>query len=120
MEFKLMMSSETASDSNLQDLTRELCRDLNDKTDVAAKIPKGTPKPGEKGDPITIGTILLSFLTGGAAVAMFDVLKAYIQRNKSLVFKIVGPHGEVVEVRGENLTKKQFEQIMPKDFLKQK
>lgn len=120
MEFKLMLSSETASESSLQDLTRELCKDLNDKTDVAAKIPEGTPIPGQKGDPITIGTLLLTFLSGGAAVAMFDVLKAYIQRNTSLVFKIVGPGGEAVEVRGENLNKKQFEQIMSKDFSKQK
>jgi hypothetical protein len=114
MELKLMLSSEALGESKLQDMTRDLCRTLNRQPDISAKIPEGMPLPGEKGDPITVGTILLALISSGAAVAMFDTLKAYFQRNKNLAVKIVSANGETTEITAQNLNKDQCDKLIRK------
>src|SRR5690242_11089284 len=65
----LVMRSADLEPEYIQTLTRELSLTLNRETDVRAQ-PAGEPAAtGTKGDPITVGSLALTFLTSGAAIA---------------------------------------------------
>ena len=80
MKLTLNLSSNELDNEDLQVLTRQLCDSITDETEIKAEIPSGAVAQGTKGDIITVGTIALEFLTVGAAVAFFGVLKAYFNR----------------------------------------
>jgi hypothetical protein len=83
----LIISSSETDPHNLQEVTRDLCKTINRETDIEAAIPESPGVAGSKGDAITIGTIVLGFITGGGAVALINVLKAYIDRGSQLEVK---------------------------------
>lgn len=83
----LIISSSETDPHNLQEVTRDLCKTINRETDIEAAISESPGVAGSKGDAITIGTIVLSFITGGGAVALINVLKAYIDRGNQLEMK---------------------------------
>ena len=88
MDATLAVSCDSLAEDDLQSLTRELSTTLNRETDVAAAMPEARPEPGSRGDPAILHTLLLTFMTSGAAVAMFQVIKSYVERNKSLTMTI--------------------------------
>ena len=53
----LQLASNDLSDEDLQRLTLELSKTLNDETEAKATIPENSGGPGSKGDPITLGRI---------------------------------------------------------------
>ncbi len=104
MNLTLNLSSNELDDEELQILTRQLCDSIANETDIKAEIPSGVVAQGTKGDPITLGVIALSFLADGAAVALFEMFKAYFSREPSLVVKIAKPDGTTFEFSAKNMT----------------
>lgn len=102
---KLIIStpSEETSKEDLQELTLDLCRSLNRSIDGKAVLPQQSAGPGLRGEPITIGMIMLTFLTSGAATALFNVFKSYFERNSSLEMAFERDDGKKFVVRAENL-----------------
>jgi hypothetical protein len=84
MDTTLSITSKEFAEEDLQNLTHRLYRTLNQHTEVGAALPEQPGEAGTKGDPITIGTIILTAMTSGAVVAFFDVLKSYFERSSSL------------------------------------
>jgi hypothetical protein len=84
----LLLSSEELDDEDIRELTTDLCNTIIDETDINAKLADGVAQKEERGDPITLGLIVLTFISSSAAVALFNVLKSYIDRESSLVFDI--------------------------------
>jgi len=76
----LTIAGDELDDEDLQDLTRQLCLAINQETDVEAELPEADTAPGAKGDPITLGTIALAFISSKAAVALVGVLHTYFAR----------------------------------------
>jgi hypothetical protein len=67
--------------------------------------------PGKKGDPITIGNIILTLIgSGGIAVSLIQVLKSFVERKSSLHFELTQPDGRKMEITAENLDHKNLEQ----------
>lgn len=112
MEVLLTLSSGSLSGAPLQDLTRQLCTTLNRETDVAATTPEAAADDGSKGDLISLGTLLLTFMTSGAAVALFEVAKAFFERDSSLVLELERPDGAKFVVRGENVGRGQIDKTI--------
>lgn len=112
MQLDMAISSQKLADRRLQDLTRDLCSQLNDQGDVEAAIPVGDTEVGAKGDMVTMGTLALTFLTSGAAVALFEVAKAYFERDRSLVLKLKNEQGQEFEVTAENISSGQIEETL--------
>ena len=119
MHVDLAISSNKLADNRLQDLTRELCAQLNEQQDVDAEIPTAAAEAGAKGDMVTMGTLALTFMTSGAAVALFNIAKAYFERDKSLVIKLTNDEGQEFAVTAENLSAGQVDQTLKlaKNFL---
>jgi len=109
MEIELQLSSTDLSDNELSALARQLANTITDETDVAAALQQGDSEPGSKGDPITIGTLVLTFISSGAAVALFEVFKTYFARESSLNIALKRPDGTEVNVSAENLKPEQLQ-----------
>lgn len=71
-------------DSRIDAVTRDLARSLREEGVGAAMASQWDAAPGKKGDPVTIGAIVLTLIqTGGVAVTLLQVLKAYLARKCS-------------------------------------
>ena len=103
MQVKLTLLSDAVGDDGLDELTRDLCATLNKETDVSAKMAEGALEPGAKGDAMSLGTLLLTFLSSGTAVALFEVAKAFFERNSNLELELERPDGAKMVVRAKNV-----------------
>jgi hypothetical protein len=119
MAIALFLSSNELDDEKIQCLALELCKTLERETDVSAKLAEGSSLPGTKGEPIILATIIFSFITSGAATAMFNVFKSYFDRNSTLEMEFQRKDGKNFRIKAQNLSPKQFDHTMrqAKEFL---
>lgn len=103
MDITMQIESMDLSEEQVSTLTRELSQTISQETDITSHLPTSDSAPGAKGDPITIGTLVLTFLTSGAAVALFEVLKAYFSREENLTIAFKKPDGSEVSVSAQNM-----------------
>ena len=68
MAVNLTISSEEFDNEDLQELTTDLCQTIVKETDIDAKIVEGPTQKGAKGEPITLGFLVLIFISSGAAI----------------------------------------------------
>ena len=89
-EFELQISVRDATDEELDRLTRQLLSEIRE-TDVdSAELGKSAPLPdGAKGDPITIGTILLAAVPA-AMPKVIDLVQAWSMRGSNRTVKFKG------------------------------
>jgi hypothetical protein len=112
MRVTLALASPDLSAEQLQALTLDVRRTLVSETDIAATVPEGTPRVGERGDAVTVGTLLLTFLTSGAAVAVCEIAKTYFQRNSSLAMEFRRDDGGTLKIVAENLRADQVDKTI--------
>jgi hypothetical protein len=112
MNVTLNLSSSELDGEDLQNLTRQLCDSIVNETDINAEIPSGVVQQGHKGDPITLGLIALTFIKSGAAVALFNVLKAYFERNSSFTIKAKKADGTELEITAQNMKLEQIQALL--------
>jgi hypothetical protein len=104
MPITLSLSSVDLDDEALQELTRQLCRDLSDEAGVAASPATESAEAGTKGDFEIIGQILIKAVgAGGAVAALVGVLKAYVQRKPSLQFEFQEKNGGKLKIKADDL-----------------
>lgn len=106
MDTIISLSCKEIDDEDLQQLTLELCQELNSSVSEA-KIPESIPEPGLKGEPVTIGTILITVIP--VAGSLLGVLKTYLERRKTLELTLKRK-GQEFTLKAENLDDKQLQQ----------
>lgn len=99
----LTVTSGRMDAADVQALTRDLVASINRHTDARAEIPEGEAAAGERGDPVTLGMIALSFISSGAAVALFQIVKAYFERDRTLELAFERPDGQTMSIKAENM-----------------
>lgn len=109
----LSISSLEMDSGGLQKLTRDLCTTINRETDMNAVIAEMTEGVGTKGDVVTLGTILLSFVTGGGAIALINVLKAYVDRGSQLEMRFE-KDGKILNISSKNMELGEINQTIEK------
>ena len=87
--------------ARIAQLTRDFSRDLA-RTGIEARLPEASKMPGQKGEIINLGQLALALVTSGAVTALIECLKAYLARDRTLVFKLTRPDGTEVEVNAKN------------------
>ncbi len=110
MPIELSLSAAELDDEALQDLTRQLCRDLRAEAGVEAALVTRPAEPGTKSGEIElIGNLLIKALGagfgGGGAVALFNVLKTYLQRKPTLEIEIQRKGGDKIKIKADDLSK---------------
>jgi len=93
-------------------VTRRFAKSLANEAGIRP-IPSQAPAEVDaKGDPITLGTLLLTALSSGSVVALFNIAKSYVERRRSLVFVLTRSDGAKMEVRAENLEVGQLDPLL--------
>ena len=104
MPITLSLSSVDLDEEDMQELTRQLCRDLTDEAGIAAALGAEPSEAGAKGDFELIGQILIKAVgAGGAIAALVGVLKAYVQRKPSLQFEFQKKGGDKLKIKADDL-----------------
>lgn len=99
MAITLSLTSKELPEEILQDLTQDLCRTINIETDARARLLEKPPTvPGTRGEPITLGALVLAFLTSGTAVALIEILKTYFERSPSLEIELQRKDGHKLKI----------------------
>ena len=94
----------------LHAISGDLTRSLRAEGIGEATLHREEGAPGQKGDAVTIGTIVLTLIqTGGVAVTLLQVLKAYLARKSTLRFELARADGRKVSLETESFDNKQIE-----------
>ena len=110
MDSTIQLTASDLSDEDLQKLTLELSKTLNDETEAKATIPEKPSEAGSKSDVvITLGTIILTALSSGTVVALFNVIKSYVERKPSLELEFKREDGQQLKIKAEQLHKDQID-----------
>ena len=112
MDLILKLSTSKLDDEDLQTLTRQLCNSIRDETKIQAKLHSKNSLQNTKGEIVTIGTILLAFLTCGSAVALCEVLEVYLIREPSLIIEVERPEGSKVKLTAQNINPDELQAIL--------
>lgn len=114
----LTIISDDMDAEELQEFTFSIVRDINEETDLEAKISEQKAGTGKRGDAITIGQILLTALSSGTVVALFQVIKPYFERKPTLKVALQRKDGEKLLIQGTHLSKDQMDKTvqLAKDF----
>lgn len=100
---RLQLKSARLPPPVLQEFTRALQADINRNVDARAEVPDAPVEGHHKGEPITLGVLAVTFLSSGAAVALFNVLKAYVERDQSVTISVEMPDGTKKSLTASNL-----------------
>lgn len=103
MNVKLNLRSDLLSEEDIHQLSNDLCQTINFETDSTAELSVKEAEMGSKGDASIIGEIILTALSSGAVVALFNVIKSYISRDSKLSIDITGENGKSVKINAANI-----------------
>ena len=107
MGFSLFVSASRLSLEDVSELTDDLCETIQDDANISAEVSKNTASTGGK-EAIAFGTIVLAFISSGAAVAMFDALRSYFDRAPSLVLRFEKENGDKLLIRAKHMRGTEF------------
>ncbi|MFL4471145.1 hypothetical protein ACERZ8_15110 [Tateyamaria armeniaca] len=102
-QIALTLHSDGLSDSATQARLRQLAREIEARSDAKTELARGDATPGTKGDAVTIGTLLMTLMTSGAAVAALNVLKSWVEKDKTISFSLKRSDGTEISVNASNM-----------------
>ena len=119
MDLTLSLASESVDPSDLHALALDMISTLNAETEGSADLRESAGGPGAKGDEIAVASLLYTFLSGGAAVALLNVVKAYVDRERSLSVDLEREDGRKISLEAKNLQTDQIDytRAMIREFL---
>lgn len=101
------VSVEIASDRldpvAIQQKVVALATDVTRHVEATAEVPAGTHVENTRGEPITLGMLLVTFMTSGAAVALLEVVKAHLERDRRISISLEAPDGSRVTLDAANM-----------------
>ena len=112
MEVILNISSNALDDDDLQSLTSNLCITLIREADVTAILAEESVSGGTRGVDIPLGTIIITFLSSGSAIALFNVLRSYFDRDSSLEMELEREDGRRLRINAQNVRPTQMNQAL--------
>lgn len=109
MNESLLLVDADLDDEDLHRLTTELCATIAEETSLEPSLVRGVAVPGSKGEPVTVGAIVLALITSGAIANLISVLAARVSRQSSITFNIRRPDGQSLEISAQNLAAAQVQ-----------
>jgi Effector Associated Constant Component 1 len=68
--------------------------------------------PGQRGDPFTIGAFVMALVSSGAVVALFNILKSYVERSEELTIEFTKKGGTPFKLQMKNVTLEKFQAVV--------
>ena len=113
MPVHFRLTSAALSDEGLDRLSRSLITDareegieLNPAAETFGNL------EGRRGDPVTLGVLALAVVTSGSVVALFNLLKSYVDRSEELNLEFAGKDGSPVKLSMKNVSLDKFKEVM--------
>ena len=111
LEFESEPADTPAAKEEMLGECRSLAEWINDNVAPARIAEAGETRPGEKGLPLVVGGILIDAVAGGAAKALLDCIKVWLEaRKKEFTFRIEKA-GAVLEIQSSNLNEQQIQTL---------
>ncbi len=112
MDAILSLHDSRMSDEDMAELCFALSQEIARETGLTARQAEAAGGRGRKGNFVTIGEIALVALgSGGAGVALLQVLKSYVERKPTLEMELE-VSGNKLKIKTEHFSPKQIEQTV--------
>jgi hypothetical protein len=95
-------------------LSREFSSDVARLSGVVSRTPPATaPEPGKRGDPITLGAIVIAAVSGGGALtALVSTIGSYLARDRRTEVEVATPDGHKVRISSQAFNHKELEELL--------
>jgi hypothetical protein len=95
-------------------LSQEFSSDVARLSGVAARTPPAAaPEPGKRGDPITMGAIVIAAVSGsGALTALVNTIGSYLARDHRTEVEIQTPDGRKVRISSQAFKPAELEETL--------
>jgi hypothetical protein len=100
------------ADERISAATRELLKDVRVDADPHAQLISSKPSEGSKGDPVTLGQIALSLVTGGPVSKLIESLFGFLSRNRRLGIEVQNTAGEKLKLDMDFVSREGSERAM--------
>jgi hypothetical protein len=106
---QVLLTAAGSPDEQLQMITRQFCRDLSTELGLDSRLPEQAAQPGQRGDPVTVGAVLVALAKSGTILGFLRLVQSYISRVPSLEMSVVRADGSRFSLKASNLTEKQLQ-----------
>jgi hypothetical protein len=95
-------------------LSREFASDVARLSGVVSCAPSAAaPEQGKRGDPITLGAIIIAAVSGGGALtALVSTIGSYLARDRRTEVEVATPDGRKVRISSEAFNQKELEELL--------
>jgi hypothetical protein len=95
-------------------LSREFSSDVARLSGVVSRTPPAAaPEPGKKGDPITLGAIIIAAVSGsGALTALVNTIGSYLARDRRTEVEIQTADGRKVRISSQAFKPAELEETL--------
>jgi Effector Associated Constant Component 1 len=95
-------------------LSREFASDVARLSGVVSHTPPAAaPEPGKRGDPITMGAIVIAAVSGsGALTALVNTISSYLARDHRTEVEIQTPDGRKVRISSQAFKPAELEETL--------
>lgn len=114
MPLKFRISDDTLPEEEFDILSRQFPDDAaQEGVGVEAVVISGSSAPsGSRGDLFTVGTFAMALVTSGSVVALFNILKSYLDRSEELSIELVRANGSPVKLAMKNVSLEKFQAVI--------
>lgn len=112
MDVDLSLTSQQLDEEELQSLSREMMNTLNRETEVTASLAQAPAPSGARADAVTLGTILIAALGSSSLAALFNVARAYLERNPSLELEFRRQDGGMLTIKARNVGPEEIQETL--------
>ena len=95
-------------------LSREFSSDVARLDGVVSRTPPAAaPEPGKRGDPFTLGAIIIAAVSGGGALtALVGAIGSYLSRDRRTEIEIQTHDGRKVRISSQKFKPKEMEDLL--------
>jgi Effector Associated Constant Component 1 len=95
-------------------LSREFSSDIARLPGVSTHAPPpAAAEPGKRGDPITLGAIIIAAVSGGGALtALVSTIGSYLARDRRTEVEVATPDGRKVRISSQAFNQKELEELL--------
>jgi hypothetical protein len=80
---------------------------------VSRTPPAAAPEPGQRGDPITLGAIIIAAVSGGGALtALVSTIGSYLARDRRTEVEVATPDGRKLRISSQAFNQKELEELL--------
>ena len=116
MSVSFRIAATGLSEDETDTLSRRLIKDAaEEQLQLNLSSDRANAPGGQRGDPFTVGALMLSLVTSGSVVALFNLLKSYVDRSGDFSIEFTRKSGASFKLTMKNVSLEKFQEVV-RDF----